>query len=203
MYLTGVTNANVRELARTTGRVGLMAQPGNSLHLQIGAFPAWAADNGCYALGPRFDDLEWKRWLEDLPRDRCLFAVAPDVMGDAAATLERSRDPLQWIRARGFRAALVAQDGLEVPPWGTFDVLFVGGTTKWKLSERSYELVRQAIARGVPVHMGRVNSWQRLRAAAHSGCASADGTMLAFSPDTRLAELRSWIDRLERAPFLS
>lgn len=61
----------------------------------------------------------------------CLFAVAPDVVGDWRATLERSAPVLPEIRKRGYRAALVAQNDLEDHmdeiPWDTFDVLFLGG----------------------------------------------------------------------------
>ena len=59
---------------------------------------------------------------------RCLFATAPDVVGDAQATLRRAY-MLGWIRYAGLPAALVAQDGLEhlAIPWDDFDALFLGG----------------------------------------------------------------------------
>jgi len=64
-------------------------------------------------------------------RHQCLFAVAPDVVGDWWKTLQRSRPVLPEIRKRGYRAALVAQDGLQHHmnriPWDEFDVLFLGG----------------------------------------------------------------------------
>jgi hypothetical protein len=58
-----------------------------------------------------------------------LFATAPDILADAAATLRRSARMLDWIRYSGYPAALVAQDGLEdlTIPWDTFDTLFLGG----------------------------------------------------------------------------
>jgi hypothetical protein len=105
---------------------------------------------------------------------------------------------LPELRRRGYRAALVAQDGLEqLPvPWDAFDALFVGGTTAWKLSEAAYGLAAEARRRGKCTHLGRVNAWPRLRMAAVSGYDSADGTTLGFNPGRYIPEIRGWLDTL-------
>jgi hypothetical protein len=123
------------------------------------------------------------------------------VVGDAIATLNRSLPVLPKIRALGYKAALVAQDGLENVsiPWWTFDVLFIGGSTEWKLGAACAEIVRQAKARGKWVHMGRVNSFKRLAYAQAIGCDSADGTFVAFGPDRNVPQLTGWLDRLNGA----
>jgi hypothetical protein len=92
--------------------------------------------------------------------------------------------------------ALAAQNGLEhlSVPWGAFDVLFLGGDTAWKLGPYARQLTGEARDRGLPVHMGRVNSLRRLRYAQAIGCTSADGTYLAFSPDRNLANVLGWIE---------
>jgi len=91
----------------------------------------WCADNGCFGKGWPGSE-KWLAWLEKNADDAadCLFATAPDVVGDAAATLDRSAPFLPKIRALGYPAALVAQNGLEnlEVPWDTFDVLFIGGS---------------------------------------------------------------------------
>ena len=166
----------------------------------------WAADNGCFAAPHKYDAAVYLRWLYDR-RDhahRCLFVTAPDVIGDARATLAKSRVMLPLIRHLGFKAALVAQDGLERidVPWDEFDVLFVGGTTGWKLSEAAYGLAREAKRNGKWTHQGRVNSFRRLRAAKVSGFDSADGTFLAFGPDVNRPRLAGWLDDLDRQPTL-
>lgn len=162
----------------------------------------WAADTGCYSQGDAFDLTRYLTWLESRRQWRltCLFATAPDVVGDAEATLARSLPVLPVIRAQGYKAALVAQDGQEsLPaPWDAFDCLFVGGTTKWKLSAHAYALVAEARARGKWTHMGRVNSERRLRAARVGGYDSADGTYLAFGPDINTPRLMRWLDTLAR-----
>lgn len=119
-----------------------------------------------------------------------------NVVGDAQATLLRSRPLLPSIREAGCPAALVAQDGLTSArtPWDEFDVLFLGGGTDWKLGEAAKELTEEAISRGKPVHMGRVNSKKRWKYAESIGCSSADGTYLTFGPDINLPRLLRWFD---------
>lgn len=187
--------------------IGVMLTPRSGIRSELAAeAPCWAADNGCYALGERFDLAGYLAWLAAMAplADRCLFAPAPDVVGDAEATLARSLPVLPEIRRLGFKAALVAQDGLErLPvPWDAFDCLFVGGTDPWKFSERAYGLVAATIARGKWTHQGRVNGFPRLAAAAVAGIGSADGTSLAFNPRRYVPEIAGWVDRLNRQPPL-
>lgn len=157
-------------------------------------------DNGCFS--DKFDESKWWEFLKENTADAasCLFAVAPDVVGDAAATLARSLPWLPRIRALGYPAAFVAQDGLEdlATPWDEFDVLFIGGSTEWKLGRHARDLVREAKRRGKRVHMGRVNSAKRYRYAEAIGCDSADGTFLTYGPDVNLPRLLAW----QREPLI-
>lgn len=166
----------------------------------------WGADNGCFAQPDKFDPVGFLGWLVKYryAADRCLFATAPDVMGDAKATLAKSKPYLPILRALGYKAALVAQDGIErlTVPWDDFDCLFVGGTTAWKLSEQAYAFVTEAKQRGKWTHMGRVNSLRRLSAAKIGGYDSADGTFLAFGPDVNTPRVRQWMDVLRMQPPL-
>jgi hypothetical protein len=158
----------------------------------------WCADNGCFGRGYP-GDIGWFTWLHQFTteeRSRCLFAVAPDVVGDARATVERSVPWLPEIRAAGYRPAYVLQDGQDefCPPWGLFDVAFVGGTTSWKFAAGLADLVHEAKLRGKWVHMGRVNSRARLIYAAMIGCDSVDGTYLKFGPDLNLRRMGGWVE---------
>jgi hypothetical protein len=117
------------------GLIGLIDTPmqgsGGAVAQVLEAAGPWCADNGCFGKGYPGDDAWWA-WLESRRphADTCLFAVAPDVVGDAAATTARSLPWLPRIRALGFPAAYVAQNGLEDldVPWHAFDVLFLGGS---------------------------------------------------------------------------
>lgn len=192
LYLANASSPGARDAMRT-GEIGMICTPAEGRDPLTGV--SWGADNGCFGKGyPGAPS--WLSWLARLAEhaERCLWATAPDIVGDAAATLHRSRPHLPAIRALGYPAALVAQDGLEhlTVPWSTFDVLFIGGSTEWKLGPAAAGLVADAHDRGKRVHMGRVNSRRRFSYAEHLGCHSADGTFLAFGPDTNLPRLLSW-----------
>jgi len=162
-----------------------------------------AADNACYLNPNNYSD---ERYLKHLNRFNgyCLFATAPDVVGDHSATVERSKPMLRKIRDAGIPAAFCAQDGWDerTTPWDEFDVLFVGGTTEFKF-RGGRDAVKAARRRGKKAHMGRVNSLARLRAAAAIGCDSGDGTFLRFGPDTNAPKLLSWLEQLTYAPMMS
>ena len=171
------------------GLLGAIATPAQGN--RIDGMPAWAADNGCFGSGFP-GDVEFLAWLARMPSPgTCWLAVAPDVVGDAAATLKRSAPFLPVIRGLGYPVAFAAQDGLEdLPvPWDEFDVLFLGGSTKWKLGAAARALTAEARVKGKGVHMGRVNSLRRYRYAEAIGCTSVDGTYLVFGPDENLPKL--------------
>ncbi|WP_280502033.1 hypothetical protein [Nocardia farcinica] len=189
--------------AMEAGVIGFIDTPAQGNRRPAGV--KWCADNGCYS-GGYPGDIAWLGWLAKNAHaaKSCLFATAPDVVGDAAATLTRSAPFLPIIRALGYKAALVAQDGLESlhVPWGAFDALFVGGSTEWKLGPQARVLVTEARRRSKWVHMGRVNSERRCRYAELIGCDSVDGTYLKFGPDINLPKLLGWADRMSDAPSL-
>lgn len=199
-YFATASGPRVREVMRT-GRLGQIITPATGNRLVPAA--AWCADNACYT-GHYPGDDPYLRWLARHTSDvsRCAFAVAPDVVGDPTGTWLRSEPMLERIRGLGYPVALVAQDGLEPSTldWGRFDVLFLGGSTAWKLGPAAAHLAHQARVRGLGVHMGRVNSQRRLRYAASIGCSSSDGTFLAYGPDRNLPRLLAWLSPGQSPP---
>jgi hypothetical protein len=120
-------------------------------------------------------------------RRRCRIATLEAVGPDA-------RPPIRMPSATP--SPYAAQNGRERPATcrGTGSTaLFLGGDTAWKLSHHAADVTGEAHRRSVPVHMGRVNSLKRLRYADRIGCASADGTYLAFGPDRNLPTLLAWL----------
>lgn len=186
--------------------IGLMLTPlAGYRPAWIERVPAWAADTGCYRQGDAFDLDGYYDWLERMGgRETCLFATAPDVVGDARATLARSAPVMPELRRRGWPVAFVGQDGQEnLPvPWSDFDALFIGGSTEWKLGAGARSLVAEARCRGKHVHMGRVNSGRRLLYSARIGCDSADGTYMAFNPSEAIDRMGRWLARAN-APQLT
>jgi len=210
IYLSGAIFAGLRARAAAASAsgigLGVMVTPQQgypAAHLE--GFP-FGCDTGCFSNPGAFSLEAYLDWLRarEAHRERCLFATAPDVLGDAGATLARSLPVLPRLRDLGYPAALVAQDGLEDldVPWEAFDCLFVGGTTAWKNSGAADALAREARRRGKHTHLGRVNTRRRLRAAVLGGYHSADGTYLKYGPDKNLPQLLGWLEALQAAPLL-
>jgi len=195
LYLTGVKNPKVKPYL-DAGRLGLLNTPTSRYALDEGW--TWAADSGLFNAATYVGDDAYMAWLRAQPRkDACLFATAPDVVGDAVASLARSEPFLEPIRALGYPVALVTQDGLtpDMVPWQRIDYLFIGGTDRHKLGPEAKALIAAAQDRGCFVHVGRVNSWRRFSAVAALGCDTCDGTYLGFGPDVNLPKLIGWVDR--------
>jgi hypothetical protein len=177
------------------GRICIIKTPNSTRDSQQVNNTPWIADNGAFS--DRFDEPVWWAWLQKQPTALCYFAVAPDVYADAKATLNRSTPWLPRIRSLGYPAAFVAQDGSDEhpPPWDDLDVLFIGGTTAFKLGPVARQLITEARAKGKWVHCGRINSERRYKAMASLGCHSCDGTYLVFGPDINLPKLLGWLHR--------
>lgn len=136
----------------------------------------WAADN------EGFGGIDVGAFLKMLGtiagQPNCLFVTAPDVLGDADATLRQFRKWEPIITDAGLPVAYVLQDGLEGSgvPWDLCAAVFIGGSTEFKLGGHVEQVVSEARRRGKWVHMGRVNTLTRLEYAASLGCDSVDGT---------------------------
>lgn len=200
IYLTGATNDAIEPTLIARG-FGLMCQPGNSYRLRADRYPFTGYDNGCFA-GKWAEDA-WIDALGAFPRERCLFAVSPDVYPDAAESLRRGLSFAPVVRELGFPVAVVAQDGAErlTWPWDEIDCLFIGGKRRtpgrleWKESEGAAQLAKQARNAGKWVHMGRVNTPRRLWRAWRMGVLSVDGTLVKYLRRKRAGETDEQRDR--------
>ena len=190
---------------RHRGRVGELIVPGagnapDSLQLTPGR---WAMDNGAFS---DFNPGAFVAMLETYHRYQgCRFVAAPDRVADAHLTLNQWPFWSRLIRGVGFVPALVAQDGLlpDMVPWAQLGALFIGGTTEWKLGPHAQTLISLAKARGLWVHMGRVNSQRRIWDAARMGCDSFDGSGFSRWPDIRMPKGLQWADEATQAAQIS
>ena len=117
LYLSGVDHEVLRRLEAAGHDVGLLAPPASYGPAAVARYRTWGLDNGCFSAGDRFDACEWVRWLASfenpglrwgnwgfayesrlacphdgpMPACGCLFAAAPDVPFDSAATWARSQ----------------------------------------------------------------------------------------------------------------
>lgn len=171
-----------------------------SLDLQPGR---WAMDNGAFS---GFDEGAFVRMLERFHAiPGCLFAVAPDYVGDAAST--RAKWPFwsRLIRGLGLTPAYVAQDGLQTiadVPWSDGIALFIGGSTGFKESTLAMDLIGYAKAYGVWAHVGRVNGQRRYSMMLRAGADSIDGTGFSMYPDTNIPKAEDWREAAKQQPDL-
>lgn len=196
ILVSGSTKAVARDYPGHGQRVGVLLTPGNwnTVASVLAAGLPWAIDNGAYS---GFDEPAFRRLVAaSVGQPRLLWVAAPDVVGDASATLALFARWLPDLRSAGVPVAFVGQDGAEsLPlPWGDLDCFFVGGSTAWKLSQASADLCTEARQRGKWVHMGRVNSLRRLRVAHDRGCDSVDGS--GYSRFAAVARLKGRSDML-------
>lgn len=217
-YFATASGPRVREAMRC-GLLDQITTPASRNRIEPGV--TWCADNGIYSAAYP-GDARYLAWLAGLPYpERCRFAVAPDVVADHAATVARSGPMLARIRQLGLPVALCAQNGAEPDtlPWAEFDVVFLAGIaeclpcgyrpavaelplsqcpaghwlSEWKTGPTAAAITREATQRRKQVHMGRVNTAERMLIAKRMGCDSADGTYLAHGPDTNLPNLLRWL----------
>ncbi len=156
----------------------------------------FAIDNGAFG---KFNLEGFLRILEKHKERRslCRFVALPDVVASARRTLEAFD---HWYpKLDGWPRALVAQDGIEnLPiPWALIDAVFIGGSTKFKLSTDAADVIRTAKICGKWVHVGRVNTPGRLEYVEELGADSMDGTGLA-----RYTWMREKIYRAANEPNL-
>lgn len=215
IYLSGCTSPSYEDDIIDLG-VGLLLQPGSYTPARALPFPAFAADNGCCKIvdGSPTLNVSWSvaRWARMLgaifelgpDRRRCLFALTPDWPCNHTFTLEMFRTYSPIVRGFGLPVAFAIQDGAEIPtvPWDDFDVAFLAGTTEWKCGHDAADFAIEARNRGKWVHMGRVNSWDRLDWASRIGCDSADGTFMKHGkPEEMVARMAEWLAK--NAPRLT
>jgi len=213
-YISGKHSADIAQRAKERGDIGLLITPLIPSYVNhTSNYPFIAVDNGVFSKATPFSPENFKAIVSKLAsdatlRNKTLFVVAPDVVGDATATLQKFPSWAQWIHAKDLPVALAAQDGLEDMleqiPWKDVDVLFIGGSTEWKTGELSMKqrakwakLFMETQRHGIPIHMGRVNTNERIAGVAQLvGASTVDGTFLAFGPDKNLPKLEEMLDRL-------
>ena len=181
-------------------RFGILTTPGHKgIPAGIVAGLDWAADNQAFTKG--FDADVFFPWLDSmLPyRSECLFVPVPDVVGDAVATLSNYWHWFQHFA--GWPVAFVVQDGQEdlAFPGDEWRVLFIGGSTEWKVSDAAASVIQRAQRLGKRIHIGRVNWWKRyahFRGMEGSDDFTCDGTRTRFDGTTKTVV--AWAEYMER-----
>lgn len=209
ILVSGSTKVVAALAGQYPDHLGILLTPsnGNSVASVLRTGLPWGVDNGAYS---GLDVCAFRRLLSRIAgQPRCLFVAAPDVVGDARATLSLWTEWFCEIEATGQQAAYVLQDGQEDLALPTAGAYFVGGTTRWKLSAACGALMATCKAGGAYLHLGRVNSMQRLRMAWDREADSVDGSSysrfyhrtLTHRPDMNLERHLRFIRSLEKQPL--
>lgn len=147
-----------------------------------------------------FDEARYLRMIGKIKNEEVPISwiTVPDLVGNAKITLEMFYDWSVRPELKYMPLALCAQDGLEnmEVPWDSFECLFIGGTTRFKLSQHAEKLGKEALRRGKMLHMGRVNSDKRLKYAYEIGCHSVDGTSYSQYNEKYLLHALRYIEKL-------
>lgn len=151
-------------------------------HIQDGYW--WMLDNGAFTKAG-FIQPYWVGWLDHMKpyQDKCVCVVIPDVVGKCQETLEQFPEYAPMAKERGYKVALVTQNGMtkDMLPWDDFDVLFVGGDDDHKMGREAGFLIDYALQIGKHVHVGRVNTEYRLL---HFWrCHTWDGSSIVIKPE--------------------
>lgn len=200
MYLMATSSS----LQGASPQVGVMIGPRVRGYAPIHEGRWWASDNDGFT--GQFDPEAFLAHLLRLQpyAARYLFVAAPDVFGDAAATLSLFQAWRGVLESMDFPVAYVAQDGQEGRPLPeTAHWLFLAGTDAWR-GQHGPALIAEARAHGYwGVHVGRVNSRRRLQACVALGADSCDGTYLSYrGVEWGLRDIERWLAAGEEQPGL-
>jgi hypothetical protein len=186
ILVSGATRTAQRLSRRETLGALLTPDTGNAVARIVAAHKPWAADNGCFL---RFNEPAYRRMLARISgQPLLLWVTAPDVVGNAPATLALFATWRPILEAAGLPIAFVAQDGQESwpVPWDAIHCLFIGGSTSWKEGRYAAGLIAEAKRQGIWVHIGRVNTRRRERYFAALRADSFDGTKYSRFAETYL-----------------
>lgn len=168
------------------GSVGMLITPHRTD--KIPHYMPYAVDNGAYSewIPDKFKKLLGRISLIHKP----LWVLCPDVVGDRDATLRLWDEWSPYLTTLGFPLAFAAQDEMTEKdvPENAFCV-FVGGSTRFKL-DNAHKF--KGIAKWL--HIGRVNTANRLTWAKEIGADSVDGTGFFRGGINRLVPLIDFIE---------
>ncbi len=161
---------------RYCGAIGWMVSPATKFFKPRNTIP-YAIDNGKYAAHVNKTEWDESAFFDlldkyKLEKHEPMFVVVPDAIGDKNETLWLWDLYSTRMRKYCWRLAFAAQDGMvpsDVPR--SANLVFMGGSTRWK-----WRNVALFTASFEHVHVGRVNSGDKLEYCEKVGAESCDGS---------------------------
>lgn len=182
---------------RYPGSVGVLIGPSYGKKVPIDPWMPFVLDNDAYTAWrdrKPWDEAAWRGMLDWVKTTGLIprWAAVPDVVADREATIKNWGRYSCVIKSLGWHTAFCVQDRMtitDVP--SDADVVFVGGTNKWKFPN-----LEMWTANFPRVHCARVNPAHRLEVCERFGCESVDGTGWFREPSRRdkLPAIRRFIE---------
>ncbi len=178
------------------GKIGWLVGPSARKKTKLQDWMPFALDNDAFSAftnGKPWDLGEWLAliaWVKMTSR-KPLWSIVPDSVGNKSETIRLWAQHVEVVKRSGWAAAFAVQDGMTCKDVPTdADVVFVGGSTQWK-----WKTAQMWCAEFPRVHIGRVNSLNRLILCEKFGAESVDGTgwFRDQSDQTKIPSLIRWM----------
>ena len=158
------------------GKIGWLVGPAASRKLKWHSWVPFAFDNDAFSAFVNNTEWDVSAWLEMLNESRrnrrnAKWILVPDVVADKKATIEKWKRFSPIARRYESDLAFAVQDGMspdDVP--ADADLIFIGGSTEWKWA------TLKMWCQFPRVHVGRVNTIERVWRCHDLGVESVDGT---------------------------
>lgn len=186
------------------GSVGVLIGPSYGKKVPIDKWMPFVLDNDAFTAWR--DGKKWSldAWITMLRLVKMtglnpLWAAVPDVVANREATLANWPKYKEEVQRRGWQTAFCVQDGMtpdDVPT--DADVVFVGGTDRWKFPN-----LKTWTSNFHRVHCARVNAPQMIEACEELGCESVDGTGWFRDPSRpdKVPALEAFIEGFRKSEF--
>lgn len=182
---------------RYPNRVGWLVGPSAMPKTKLRPWMPFALDNDAFSswtTGKQWSEEAWVSMLNKVKSSGMnpLWVLVPDVVADREATLEKWKMYAPVAAEFKWPLAMAVQDGMtaeDLPD--NAQVVFIGGTTEWKW--RSLPMWAET---GRRVHVGRVNSLEKLFVCERFGVESVDGTgwMQGTENGRQARDLAAWLE---------
>lgn len=159
--------------------VGFLISPSYLKRVPPKKFMPFVLDNGAFEAYKNKEPWDVEVWRNMLLYVRMmrltpLWAAVPDVVANREETIKNWPTYSSEVKALGWQTAFCVQDGMtvdDVPKDNGPDVVFVGGTDRWKFP--NLKMWTENFPR---VHCARVNAPEMIESCERLGCESIDGT---------------------------
>lgn len=181
---------------RYPGSIGWLVGPSAMSKTKLREWMPFALDNDAFSAwskGRVWDKLAWISMLNTIRISNLVpkWILVPDVVTDRDATLRKWEEHHAEASQYGWPLAMAVQDGMTPADLPDDCLVFVGGSTEWK-----WESLPMWCSTGRHIHVGRVNSFEKLVLCSKLGVESVDGTgwMRGTDGGRQAQDLKRWIE---------